>query len=146
LAASTAATLSALVFMIVRVVSTVHAFRSRRWGRFFLELILGLFYIGSGVFLVLYPLGGIVTLTLVLSIFYLSKGAFKVIQASRVRPAANWGWMLFSGALSLALGFLLILGMPLPSPYCTRYDPGFQSGFREGCHPYMAPPCSNPPS
>ena len=47
-----------------------------------------------------------------LSIFLVVQGMFEIIMAFQVRPMPNWGWMLFSGALSLLLGVMLWSGWP----------------------------------
>jgi uncharacterized membrane protein HdeD (DUF308 family) len=106
-------TLLAWIFLIVGVVQTVHAFRSRKFGRFFFLFMLGLLYSGLGLYLLIFPLRGMVTLTVLLSIFFLLEGVLKIIHVWQVHFVSGRGWMLFSGVLSLVLGVLLLSGMPL---------------------------------
>jgi uncharacterized membrane protein HdeD (DUF308 family) len=105
-------TLIAWLLVIGGIVLTIHAFRSRRWGRFAFELIGGLLYVFIGFLMLSYPLRGALTLTLVLAIFFLAEGAVKIFQSLAFRPVSNWGWMFFSGLASMILGVLLWAGLP----------------------------------
>ncbi len=101
------------LFAIGGVILGIHAFRSRRWGRFFFEFLTGLLYLGFGFLLLTYPMTGVMTLTMLLAVFFMVEGVFKAIQALRMRPAQSWGWAFFSGLVSLFLGFLILSGLPL---------------------------------
>jgi uncharacterized membrane protein HdeD (DUF308 family) len=108
-------TLIAWLLIIGGIILTVHAFRSRRWGKFALELAGGLLYIFVGFLALAFPLWGALTLTLLLAIFFLAEGAVKIFQSLTFRPLSNWGWMFFSGLASVALGILLWVGLPATS-------------------------------
>ena len=81
--------------------------------KFLMDFVLSLLYLLSGLLLLAYPLTGVFTLTLFLAAFFLAEGVFKLIHAFRMRPAARWGWIVFSGVISLILGFLVLAGLPL---------------------------------
>lgn len=101
------------VFLIGGVVMAFHAFRSRRWGRFFLEILIGALYFAAGLLLLYRPLVGMFGLTIFLGAFFTIEGIFRIIQALQMRPIANWGWVLISGIISLLLGFVVVAGLPL---------------------------------
>lgn len=76
--------------------------------------------LAAGALLLLYPLGGTVTLTIVLASFFVIGGAIKLWGAWQMRrsfPGAfprldGWGWLILSGALSLGIGVILFIGLP----------------------------------
>jgi uncharacterized membrane protein HdeD (DUF308 family) len=90
----------------------VHLLRSQSWRGAVLQILASVLYLGTGLLLLLYPLTGALTLTLVLGTFFLIEGSLKVIMAFRVRPTPRWGWLLFNGILSLALGWMIWIHWP----------------------------------
>ncbi len=107
-------TMVGLLFIIGGVMFAIHAFRSRgSWGRSALEILLCLVYLGAGYIILTRPLTGALTLTLFMIGFFLAQGVLRIIHAVRFRGLPNWGWMLFSGILSIILAFLIWGGLPL---------------------------------
>jgi uncharacterized membrane protein HdeD (DUF308 family) len=102
-----------LLFVIGGIMHIVHAFRWRMSQRFFMDLAISVLYLVFGILLLAYPLTGVLTLTLFLAVFFLVEGVFKLFLAFRMRPASRWGWMVFSGVISLILGFFILAGLPL---------------------------------
>ncbi|SEP19907.1 Uncharacterized membrane protein HdeD, DUF308 family [Salinihabitans flavidus] len=112
-----AATLAAeLVIGVILVASgileLVRAFAMRHNGSLTWNLLFGLAALVAGGILLAWPLQGIVTLTIVLGVFFLLGGAFKLVASFGMRPFPGWGWIGFSGALSVLLGMLLLFGLP----------------------------------
>ncbi len=105
--------LAGVAFAVGGIILVIHAFRWRIFERFFFSFILGLVYFAFGILLLAYPLTGVLTLTIALSAFFFAVGVLKIINAFRIHPSAPWGWVLFSGLLSLFLSFLILLGMPV---------------------------------
>jgi uncharacterized membrane protein HdeD (DUF308 family) len=104
-------TLASVVFfgsllLIGGVVQTVNAFKTRHGSGFFLSLLSGILYFVVGGLLILHPAVGAITLTLLLAAFYSASGLFKMIAAVTQR-FSHWGWVFFSGAVSLLLGILI---------------------------------------
>jgi hypothetical protein len=52
-------------------------------------------------------------LTIVLVAFFLAGGGIDVVLSLKLRPEEGWGWMLLSGIVSVALGVLIALQMPV---------------------------------
>jgi uncharacterized membrane protein HdeD (DUF308 family) len=112
-----AATLTVEIFigwllLVGGAVQLVHVLRSQSWRGAVPQVLASILYLGTGALLLLYPLTGVLTLTLVLGTFFLIEGALKIIMAFRVRPTPQWGWLLFNGILSLALGWMMWVHWP----------------------------------
>ncbi len=100
------------LLLIGGVLQFIHAFTAREWGGFFFEVLTALLYGFVGVVLLSNPLVGMFTLTIVLVAFLAIEGIFKTIMAFQIRPSANWGWLLFSGIVSLILAGLIWSRLP----------------------------------
>lgn len=82
---------------------------------FWWSLLTAIIYVVAGGALLWNPVVGVFTLTIILAAYLLATGFTKVIVAIGYRrsiPGA-WGWMLFSALLDIALGILIIIGLPL---------------------------------
>ncbi len=88
------------------MVQGVNAIRTYRGGGFLVNLLTSLLYIVVGIMLLLNPAIGAITLTLLLAVFYTVSGLFKIVAAIAHRYA-QWGWLLFSGIVSLILGLMI---------------------------------------
>jgi len=102
-----------ILFTIGGVMMIVHAFKWRTKHSFVTDTIIGVIYIVAGLLFLAYPVNGVYTLSLLLTAFFFASGILKIIHAIRMRQASRWGWMLFSGILSILLGILLLAGLPL---------------------------------
>jgi len=100
------------IFLLVGIVEIAQGLELRRSRGFWLALLLGLVTMGLGLLLLLFPLEGIVSLTLVIAILFLISGVLRVLMAWRLRPSANWGWLMLSGVLALILGALVLAQWP----------------------------------
>jgi len=96
------------------VAALVHAFWTRTWSGFFFYLPGALLRGLTGYLLVRYPGAGAAGLTLVLALFFVVGGLFRVIAAGMAQ-LPRWGWSLFSGFVSVALGIVLLVQMPVSS-------------------------------
>jgi uncharacterized membrane protein HdeD (DUF308 family) len=96
------------------VVALIHAFRTRTWSGFFLHLLSALLRGFTGYVLIRYPGTGAASLTLVLASFFVVGGIFRAVGAGMMQ-FPRWGWSLFSGIVSVALGIVLLVQMPTSS-------------------------------
>ena len=94
------------------IIALVHAFGTRNWSGFFLNLLSALFRGFTGYLLIRYPLAGAASLTLILASFFVVSGIFRAIGAGMMK-FPRWGWAVFSGVVSVALGVMLLAQMPL---------------------------------
>ena len=102
------------LLLISGIIALVHAFRTRNWSGFFLNLLSALFRGFTGYLLIRYPLAGAGSLTLILASFFVVSGMFRAIAAGMMK-FPRWGWAVFSGVVSVALGVILLAQMPLSS-------------------------------
>jgi len=85
---------------------------SRGCGGFWLKVLGTILYLAAGVFLLVNPPEGVITLTAVLIALFIAGGIFRIISAMQLKDISGWGWILFSGIVTLALGFVLWAGWP----------------------------------
>jgi uncharacterized membrane protein HdeD (DUF308 family) len=101
------------IFVVGSVIHVIHAFRSWKWSRSVPEFLLSVLFFVAGFILLVYPIEGLITLTAFLAAFFVVEGVFKVIEATRLRPVSNWGWLLVSGLVSVFLGIIIWAGLPM---------------------------------
>jgi uncharacterized membrane protein HdeD (DUF308 family) len=71
----------------------------------FVYLLLGLLFLA-------YPASGILALDLLLGCFFVFDGVTKIYGGLQLRPVPAWGWMIFSGILSLCIALLILANWP----------------------------------
>lgn len=100
------------VLLVGGVIQGVNAFKTRKGDGFLVNILSSLLYIVVGIMLLMNPAVGAITLTLLLAAFYTVSGLFKIVAAISNR-FAHWGWMLFSGIISLVLGLMIWAEWPI---------------------------------
>jgi uncharacterized membrane protein HdeD (DUF308 family) len=100
------------LFIGVGVFQIVYAIQTRQGGQFPWKLIWGLLYLAAGVLILFNPVQGVLTLTLILGVTIFVQSAIQIVMAFQLRPAAHWGWLLFSGILGIILGILIWSNWP----------------------------------
>lgn len=101
----------------------IHAFGTRTWSGFFLYLLSALLRGFTGYLLIRYPGAGAASLTLVLASFFVVGGLFRAIAAGMAQ-LPRWGWAVFSGIVSLALGIMLLVQLPISSVWFIGFAIG----------------------
>lgn len=91
----------------------IAAFGADSFGQGALAFIGGLLGAVAGVILAARPELGLATLTLLVGSYLLFDGIASAVLAFRVRPDQGWGWILFSGIVTVLLGILLLAEWPL---------------------------------
>lgn len=81
---------------------------------FFWNLLTAVLYLLAGVALLGNPAAGILTLTIIIAAYLIATGLAKIVLAFRYKQAIPraWGWMLFSALVDIALGVLIVSGLP----------------------------------
>jgi uncharacterized membrane protein HdeD (DUF308 family) len=100
------------LFLVAGVAQVVHAFQGRGAKGFFLHLLSGLLYLAAGALIVLYPMGGALTLTVFLAAFLLVEGGVRMWLGLHLRPGEGWGWVLVSGVLGMFAGAMIWSELP----------------------------------
>lgn len=112
-AATLAATLMAgWVFSLLGAVQIIQSFRMQGWGGFIWSMLFGVLTLVVGLSLIFDPLAGMVSLTLLVAVLFIATGAVKVMYSFSLRSVSGWGWILFSGIVSLALGVMILADFP----------------------------------
>ena len=83
------------------------AFHTHSVGGVLWQILLALIYGAAGVFMLMNPLAGLVTLTLVLAVFLLIEAALETALYFQVRGRVNAGWILFDAIVTLFLAILI---------------------------------------
>jgi uncharacterized membrane protein HdeD (DUF308 family) len=102
-----------VAMLIAGAARTIGAFGAGSFGQGALAFIGGMLAFVAGAIIVARPGFGLETLTLMLAAYLLADGVSGAVLAFHVRPAKGWGWMLFSAALGVILGFMLLREWPL---------------------------------
>ncbi len=93
------------------IVATIHAFMEKDWKGFFWSLAIGILHVVAGLVLLFDPLGGVLALTLVLGATFVAEGVLRIVLAIQARADKPWGMMVASGALSILLGGIVLVGI-----------------------------------
>ena len=117
-----------LLLLISGIFQLIHSFRTGTWSGFFLYLLSALFRGFTGYLLVRYPLMGAEGLTLVLASFLIVAGLFRAIGSGIVRFPL-WGWFVFSGVVTTALGAMLLAQMPVSGIWFVGFAVGLDLMF-----------------
>lgn len=94
------------------IVHGIHAFSARQWGGGLMNVLAAILYVVVGFMLLAHPVAGVLTLTILLASFFFVEGIFKIIMSLEMRSMTNWGWLLASGLIALALSAMIWMGWP----------------------------------
>lgn len=100
------------LFVFAGIVQGVRSFKAREVPGFWVSIISSLLYLAAGIFLLAYPLQGVITLTFILTLFFFLEGIAQIVFAVTLRPIRNWGWLVLNGILALAIAFIIWSGWP----------------------------------
>lgn len=118
--AQTATTFSILalgwVLMISGVLWLVNSLYAFSWHGFFLYLLNAIIRGVTGYLLIRHPDAGAQGVTMLLAALFIVGGLFRGIGASVIQ-FPRWGWTVFSGLISFALGIYLLVTWPAASTY-----------------------------
>jgi uncharacterized membrane protein HdeD (DUF308 family) len=86
------------------IAQVVHAFQSDGTGDIVWKLVVAVFYIAAGAYLIARPALGVAGLTLVLGTFLFAEGVADVIAYFSARKLGPSPWMLLDGIVTLVMG------------------------------------------
>ena len=93
------------------------AWHIRSTGGMAWELLVGLVYLAVAVYMLLWPVAGLTSLTLLLAAYLFAKGVVVLILAFRIRQHSGAGWLFFDGVIALILGAMIGLSWPWSSEW-----------------------------
>jgi len=88
-------------------VHLVFSWYTRSTGGFLFELLLGILYIFIGVYLLMHPLAGLMSLTLALAIYLFVEAILEFLLGFKLRPLPGSGWLIFDGIITLILAVMI---------------------------------------
>jgi len=115
LAAVAVNALIAWLIVLAGVVHLVLAFHAHRAGSLIWKLLVGLAYVAFGIYLLLYPVVAVASLTLLLASLFLVEGILDVVMFFRMRSTRGSVWVLIDGLVTLALGLMIYMQWPSSS-------------------------------
>jgi uncharacterized membrane protein HdeD (DUF308 family) len=105
-------TIIAWLLIFGGIAHLVLAFHVRGAGAHLWEALVGVVYIAAGIFLLLHPLAGLVSLTLFLGAYLLIKGIFELIAGFTLRGVPGGGWLFLDAVISIILAAFIWLHLP----------------------------------
>lgn len=104
------------VAMVVSgIVEIVYAIVVRSWRKFFLWTLIGLLYLVAGVDIIRNPMLAAGFLTLLLGAVLVASGLIRIFLAFQLPKDAPWGFVVFSGIVTLLVGGIILAHWPVSS-------------------------------
>lgn len=100
------------ILVVSGAVMAWHAVTQRSSGRSWSRAAQAVLTLLVGLYLVLFPLDGALSLTLLLVIWFAGIGVLELDWAYRLRGVPGAGWLLFNGLVSIVLGVLVAVELP----------------------------------
>jgi uncharacterized membrane protein HdeD (DUF308 family) len=91
----------------------VLVFQAGSLGQGILLVIFAVLSVIVGGYMISQPVSALAGLTLFLAAYFVATGIVQVIGAFGARPESGWGWLLFSGIVSVVLGAMIWRQFPL---------------------------------
>jgi uncharacterized membrane protein HdeD (DUF308 family) len=98
-------------------VHLVFSWYTRTTGGFLWELLMGILYIFIGVYLLVHPVVGLVSLTIALAIYLFLEAILEFVLGFKLRPLPGSGWLLFDGIITLTLAVMIWRTWPSSSAW-----------------------------
>jgi uncharacterized membrane protein HdeD (DUF308 family) len=115
-ATASAVMIVGIMMLLGGVMEIIAAFSVKSWGKFLFWLLLGALYVAAGVIAIMNPFAAATILTLMLGVALMVGGILRIFLAFHMKSAgAPWGWVAFSGVITLALGGMIIAQWPASS-------------------------------
>ena len=102
-----------VLLVLSGIFQVLHGFRVFGSGAKILTILVGVLTVVVGVYVLLQPLSALAGLTLILAIYFVADGILTGVAAFQARPTQGWGWLLFSGIITLLLGLIIWRQWPL---------------------------------
>ena len=101
------------LLVISGFVQAIGLIGARHVPHFWIQLVSAALFVIVGMLFLRNPGEGLLTLTLLLIVFFMVEGIAKMIFALTIKPFPNWGWVLASGFVGIALALFLLANIPV---------------------------------
>jgi uncharacterized membrane protein HdeD (DUF308 family) len=97
-----------IIAIIAGGAQILDAFHHREWKGIVWHVIIGTVYLAAGIIMITTPVSAAFWLTLFLAITLVINGISRIIMAFQIRAQGSaWLWVALSGAIAIALGFII---------------------------------------
>ena len=110
-------TLCGVLFLIGGAAEIGVGMHAKAWGRFFLWVLGGLFYILAGVMCILDPLLAAGVLTLILGAGLIAAGVVRAVLAFELPQSPQRPLLFLAALVTFGLGLIIVIHWPLSSVY-----------------------------
>jgi uncharacterized membrane protein HdeD (DUF308 family) len=122
-----------MLLMMGGIVEIIFALKAGSFGKGIVIFLFGGLGVAAGAIILVTPLQSLSVLTIVLAVFFIVGGIMDFAISLKLRTEEGWGWMLFSGIVSIVLGGLIIAQWPLSGTWAV----GVLVGVRVLIHGWM---------
>ncbi len=130
LASVTITYLVGILLLIGAVAYVAEAISRGSTGHRIWSAIVAILYVIAGVWLIVNPVEGTITLTWVLAVFFLVIGVMRLIMGFSMRgKVPNAGWTIVNGVLAILIAVLVIGGLPSSADWAIGLLVGIQLLF-----------------
>ena len=130
LASVTITLLVGILLLIGAVAYVAEAISRGTTGHRIWSFIVAIVYVIAGVWLIVNPTEGTITLTWVLAVFFLIIGLFRIIAGIGARgQVPNAGWTIVNGVLAVLIAVLVIADLPSSAAWAIGLLVGIQLLF-----------------
>lgn len=107
------------MILLAGIMQLVLVFRAGSFGEGLFLALLGLLGVVTGGYTLMHPAEALAALTLLLSAWFVASGILEIIAAFNGRDTRGWGWILFSGVVSVLLGLMVWNQFPLSGAWAV---------------------------
>jgi uncharacterized membrane protein HdeD (DUF308 family) len=102
-----------ILLLVGGAIQTVQAFSFQGWRNVASHLLMGVLYLFAAYMVIANPVAASATLTLLLASALVVLGIVRGATAIAHREYHQWGWLLFSGIVSVVLGVMILAQWPV---------------------------------
>ena len=113
---------------VMLIAGVTRVFEAFHVGGFWSGLF-GAVYCIAGLMIITDPLPALLALTMVLTIYFMAVGISEIVAAIQMRPSHGWGFLLFSGVVSVQLATMIWNQWPLSGAWAVGTLVGIQLMF-----------------
>jgi len=102
-----------VLLLIGGVMQVFEAFKHKGWKSILGHVVIAALYLLVGIMLITEPVVGSMALTALLAAAFIITGLFRIVMGFQLKGyGLNWGWLVFAGVISLALGTMIFFQWP----------------------------------
>jgi uncharacterized membrane protein HdeD (DUF308 family) len=124
-----AGTAVVVMVAIVLVIAGIARIIAGIQGEGFWSILFGVIYFVGGLVIIGRPYLGLASLTMILIVYFMANGIGEIFAAFQARPNPGWGFVLFSGIISVILACMIWNQWPLSGEWAIGILVGIQLIF-----------------